>query len=166
MNKPDARQCQFLPSLGLLVFRLVMGSAFILHGMGKISNPMGWLGEGPTPPFMQAIAAYSEFGGGILLALGLLTPLAALAIMGTMVGALVIVHLPAGHPFVSATGGASFESALAYLSAAVLFLCNGAGKFSLDALFFKRFCNKNENACEKPASSGSENAGSENPFKS
>ena len=61
----------------LLLIRLVMGYAFILHGWGKIQNPMGWMGPDATVPgVLQLLAAVSEFGGGIALIIGLLTRLA------------------------------------------------------------------------------------------
>lgn len=125
----------------LLVVRVVMGVAFILHGWPKIQNPMGWMnamgGEG-VPSFLQALAALAEFGGGIALLLGLLTPLAALGIVCQMLGALFMVHFPMGHPFVSATGGPSYELPLVYLALAILLLVMGPGRWSFDALLFGR----------------------------
>lgn len=125
----------------LLVVRVVMGVAFILHGWPKIQNPMGWMnamgGEG-VPSFLQALAALAEFGGGIALLLGLLTPLAALGIVCQMLGALFMVHFPMGHPFVAATGGPSYELPLVYLALAILLLVLGPGRWSLDALLFGR----------------------------
>ena len=91
-------------ALGLLVFRLVMGAAFILHGWPKIQNAFHWMDHMPDvpipPPYLQALAALAEFGGGIGLILGLLTPLAALGIACNMVVAIAMVHVPQGHPFV------------------------------------------------------------------
>lgn len=125
----------------LLVVRVVMGVAFILHGWPKIQNPMGWMnamgGEG-VPSFIQALAALAEFGGGIALVLGLLTPLAALGIVCQMLGALFMVHFPMGHPFVAATGGPSYELPLVYLALAILLLVMGPGRWSFDALLFGR----------------------------
>jgi putative oxidoreductase len=132
MNLNDYIQHKTLPSLGLLALRLVMGGAFVLHGLGKIQNPTGWMGEAPVPGVLQAAAAFSEFGGGLGLILGLLTPLACLGIIGTMIGALAMVHLPGGDPFVNPRGS-SFELPLVYLSAAVMFLLNSPGRFSIDA---------------------------------
>lgn len=125
----------------LLIVRVVMGVAFILHGWPKIQNPMGWMnamgGEG-VPSFLQALAALAEFGGGIALLLGLLTPLAALGIVCQMLGALFMVHFPMGHPFVAATGGPSYELPLVYLALAILLLVLGPGRWSFDALLFGR----------------------------
>ena len=127
-------------ALALLLVRLVMGFAFVLHGWPKIQNPMGWMnamGGSSVPSFLQALAALAEFGGGLALILGLLTPIAAFGLVCQMIGALVLVHLPQGHPFV-AQGGPSFELALTYLVVAVLLIAVGPGKWSLDALIFGR----------------------------
>src|SRR5256885_2344815 len=85
-------------ALGLLVLRVVFGYAFILHGLGKVQkDPFGWMNmpdaPSPIPGILQAAAAFSEVGGGALLIVGFLTPLASLALAGTMVGALMIVHI-------------------------------------------------------------------------
>jgi putative oxidoreductase len=128
------------PAFALLLVRLVMGLAFVLHGWPKIQNPMGWMnamGGSSVPSFLQALAALAEFGGGIALILGLLTPIAAFGLVCQMIGALVLVHLPQGHPFV-AQGGPSFELPLIYLVLAVSLIALGPGKWSLDALLFGR----------------------------
>ena len=91
-------------AVGLLILRVVMGAAFILHGWPKFQNAFHWMDreDAPGPPgLLQALAAFSEFGGGIALIVGLLTPLAALGIACTMIGALAMVHLPHGDPFVA-----------------------------------------------------------------
>jgi uncharacterized membrane protein YphA (DoxX/SURF4 family) len=56
-----------------------------------------------------------------------------------MIGAMVMVHLPSAHPFVSADGGHSSELALVYLTAGFLILLNGPGALSLDYLLLKLF---------------------------
>lgn len=123
-------------SVGLLGLRLVMGAAFILHGWGKIQGGFtSWMpAEAPVPGFLQALATLAEFGGGILLILGLLTPLAALGILCTMIGALLLVHFPNGDAFVQ--GDSTFELPLTYLAAALLFLTAGPGRFSADYALF------------------------------
>ena len=123
-------------SVGLLILRVAMGTAFILHGWPKIQQPFGWMPpEMNMSGYLQALAALAEFGGGILLILGLLTRLAALGLAVTMAVAAGMVHIPAGHPYVS-MGGPSWELAGVYFACAVLFLLAGPGRLSLDAMLF------------------------------
>src|SRR3989442_11359098 len=105
------------PGIGLLLLRLMVGTAFIFHGWPKIQNPFHWMGaDSPLPGFIQALPACAEFCGGIALIVGLLTPIAPLGIAGTMVVALAMVHLPKGDPFVATQPGqGSFEPAAGYL---------------------------------------------------
>ena len=126
--------------LALLVVRLVIGLAFVIHGWPKIQNPMGWMnamGGASVPSFLQALAAFAEFGGGIALILGLLTPIAAFGLVCQMIGAFLLVHFPQGHPFVSQSGP-SYELALVYLAMAIMLIALGPGKWSIDALLFSR----------------------------
>src|SRR4051812_41775337 len=89
-------------SVTVLLVRLVIGSAFVLHGWPKMQHATTWMNAMGTsmPGAVQALSALMEFGGGILLILGLITPLGALAILMQMVGALTLVHLPHHDPFV------------------------------------------------------------------
>lgn len=121
----------------LLLLRLVMGVAFILHGRPKIQDPFGWMKErgSAVPPALQALAAVIEFGGGIALILGLLTRLAALGLVFQMIAALFLVHFPAKQPFV-APGKPNYELPLVYLVVALLLLAIGPGPLSLDAALF------------------------------
>lgn len=122
-----------LASWGLLGLRVALGVGMALHGLPKLQNAFTWFGTAIPAP-LQAVAAVSEVAGGILLATGLLTPLASLMIIGAMIGAMVLVHLPAGHPFIHPTGGESSELAVLYGLTGVLYLLNGPGRLSLDAL--------------------------------
>ncbi|MBK8190205.1 MAG: DoxX family protein [Vampirovibrionales bacterium] len=126
-------------SWGLLAVRLTMGAAFALHGVGKIADPMGWMGpDAAVPGVFQALAAVAEFGGGIALMLGLLTPLAAFGILCTMTVALGMVHFPAHHAFVGATPGEpAFELPLIYWALALLLMLVGPGRYALDAFLFR-----------------------------
>ncbi len=124
------------PAVGLLILRLVAGAAMSLHGAPKIKQPFGWMGaESHVPGFLQALAAVSEFGGGLALLVGLLTPLACLAIMSTMFVA-TWSTIKSGGVFVSNTGAKSYELPLLYFVVALLILLCGPGKLSLDALMF------------------------------
>src|ERR1700723_3343340 len=100
--------------IGRLLLRVVVGGFFFGHGTQKL---FGWFGGnglqataegfehlGLRPGGRNAIAAgASEAGGGLLLAAGLATPLAASALIGTMITAIETVHLKNG-PWVSNGG--------------------------------------------------------------
>lgn len=121
----------------LVLLRLIVGIAFLLHGWGNIQNPMGWMpAASGVPGFLQLLAAVSEFGGGLALLLGLLTRFAMLGLSMTMLVATFMHALVMKDPFVNMTGGSSFEPALGYFGIAILFLVMGPGKFSLDKLVF------------------------------
>lgn len=130
-------------SFALLVLRGVAGIAFVIHGWGKIQSPFSWMGpESSIPGFFQFLAALSEFGGGISLVLGLLTPLASFGLFCTMLVAVYFHMIILGDPFVAgAEGGGSYEPAAVYLVISFLLIFLGAGKYSLDASIIKKFDN-------------------------
>jgi putative oxidoreductase len=126
--------------IGLLLIRLVVGGILAAHGAQKlfgwfggygISGTGGWLESmGFRPGKLQAgVSGLSEFGGGLLLAAGLLTPLGAAAIAGVMLVAIVSVHLDKG--FFNGSGGYEFNLALAVTAIALAF--TGAGEISIDS---------------------------------
>jgi putative oxidoreductase len=124
-------------SAGLLVLRLVAGLAFMFHGYGKIQNPFGWMGPtAAVPGIFQALAAVSEFGGGLAWILGMLTPLASLGIACTMSVAVALHAFVFGDPFVASGPGGSFEPAAVYLCIAILLILAGPGRFSVDRFVF------------------------------
>lgn len=121
----------------LFFIRIVCGCAFIFHGWGKIQNPLHWMGEESSfPTVFQLLAAISEFGGGIVLIVGFLTRLGALGIGCTMLVAVCKHFFVRGDPFVSLSGGPSYELALVYFSIALLLMILGPGRFSLDGKIF------------------------------
>jgi len=124
-------------AFALLALRLVAGPAFILHGSGKIMHAFAWMGpSSPVPAWLQGLAAFAEFGGGIAILIGFLTPIAAMGIACNMLVAMFMVHIPHGDPFVSKVGGHSWEPAADYLAIMIVFILRGAGSISLDALVF------------------------------
>ncbi len=123
----------------LFVLRVVVGAAFVLHGFPKIQHAATWAnGVLPgAPAWLQPIAAFAEFGGGIGLIIGILTPLFAFLIGCNMVVAIFFVALPHGAKFVSNTGGLTFELPLIYLAAVFAMLLLGPGRASLDGALFR-----------------------------
>jgi putative oxidoreductase len=128
-------------SYGILFLRFVLGLTFAAHGAQKLFGSFG--GHGPRgtggsfgavgfrAPLLLALAAgTAEFGGGVLLASGLLTPLAALGIAVVMLNAIGSVHWRNG--FWNSNGGYEFN--LNLWAAAVAIAAIGPGRFSLDAL--------------------------------
>jgi putative oxidoreductase len=125
--------------LGILIVRLVIGLTLAAHGAQK---SFGWFGGGGiagTAPFLEqlgfrpgrfhaALAGIAETAGGLLLAAGLLTPLAAAALIGTMVVAVGSVHR--GKGFFLQGGGLEYNLVLAAGALAVAF--TGPGAISLD----------------------------------
>jgi putative oxidoreductase len=109
---------------GLLVLRLIFGLLLVGHGSQKLFGLFGGpgldgaggffqnLGFRPGKP-MAIVAGTSEAGAGLLLVLGLLTPLASAAVIGTLVVA-GSVHWAAG--LWAQNGG--FEMPLLYVTAA------------------------------------------------
>ena len=124
-------------SFGLLILRLVVGTAFILHGWPKIQKPTSWMGDA-VPGVLQLASALAEFGGGIALIVGFLTPVVTLALAVNMAAALLIAHFPKNQPFVGGGEGGSFELPLVYLALFVALLAVGPGRYSLDATLWGR----------------------------
>jgi putative oxidoreductase len=123
---------------GLLILRLAVGLLLVGHGSQKLFGAFGGHGLDGTGGFfhsigfrpgrpMALVAGLSEAGAGLLLALGLLTPLAAAGIVGTLFVA-GSVHAKGG--LWGQNGG--FELPLVYSVAAVALAFTGPGRYSLD----------------------------------
>ena len=130
--------------LGRTLIRGAVGALFIGHGTQKL---FGWFGghglEGTSGFFEQGLglrpgkrhataAGVAEAGGGLMLALGALTPLAATAISATMFTAIRKVHFAKG-PWVT-NGG--YEYNLVLIAAMAAIVETGPGRPSVDANLF------------------------------
>lgn len=99
------------------------------NGPGIEGLSQGFEGMGLKPAKPKAlIAGASEAGGGALIALGLLTPVGAAALIGVMRQAVETVHLDKG--FFNTEGG--YEFPLLIAAAAAALVATGPGTWSLD----------------------------------
>ncbi|HLJ02523.1 MAG TPA: DoxX family protein [Solirubrobacteraceae bacterium] len=125
--------------LGLTLLRTVIGALFVGHGTQKLFGWFGGHGPEATGRFFESLgmkpgrrhaiaAGAAEAGGGALITLGLFTPAAAAAIIGTMATAIRTVHIKNG-PWAT-NGGYEYNAALIAIMIALADL--GPGEFSLD----------------------------------
>ena len=122
-------------SLGLLILRIGVGLAFVVHGYPKIfGGPEKWTGVGQmalTPfgidyahTFFGLMAALSEFGGGLCVALGILFRPACVLMAVTMAMA-TNMHLNHGDDF------GKYSHALELFFVFVGLTLTGAGDYSM-----------------------------------
>jgi putative oxidoreductase len=128
-------------TIGRFLLRVTMGALFFGHGTQKLK---GWFGGGGLdatagvfeqlglrPGRRNAVAAgAAEAGGGAALALGVATPFASAALIGTMLTAIHRVHLKNG-PWITNQG---YEYNLVLICAAALLAETGPGTISVDHL--------------------------------
>lgn len=125
-------------NLGLLILRLVLGLFLAYHGYNKVFGKGGlagtaqWFGSiGMKWPKLQArLAAATEIGAGVMLAAGLLTPLAAAGVIGVMVVAIYTSHLKVGFFVFLPNQGWEYCATIALGALAVGTM--GPGEWSLD----------------------------------
>jgi putative oxidoreductase len=126
----------------LLLLRLTVGSLLAGHGSQKLFGSFGGHGLHGTGGMMESmgykpghvwagLAGAGEFGGGLLTALGFLSPLGSLGSISVMVTATLKAHW--GKPVWVTSGGA--ELPLINIAAAGAIALAGPGRYSLDRLF-------------------------------
>ncbi len=132
-------------NIGLLILRIVVGLLFVGHGAQKLFGwfgghgmagqigMMGKLGMSPAPVWAW-INALGEFLGGLGFLFGLLSPLAVVGLLGSMIVAIVKVHWAKG---VWNTGG-GFEFPLTLAAVAFVVGLTGPGFYSLDRILGTR----------------------------
>ena len=143
MNITDSRITTKTPGrlaaadFGLLLLRVVFGGLLAAAGLQKL---FGWFGGqglaetgsmfeqiGYSPGvFFAAAAGTLETLGGLLLLLGLFTPLACSIVVGVMINAMYVTW--SGGLF----GPTGYQTALLYATAAAVIACTGAGVLALD----------------------------------
>lgn len=121
----------------VLLLRVVVGLTVAAHGWNKffggggIAGTAGWfdsMGMKPNGKVHAVLAASTEMGGGLMFALGLVTPLASAGIVGLMVVAAWTVHRKAG--FFIVKNGWEYNLVLATVAVGVATM--GPGRWSLD----------------------------------
>ncbi len=128
-------------SVGLLAARLTFGLLMAAHGSQKLFGWFGGHGLTGTAGFFDSIgfrpgrlfalvAAGTEIGSGILVALGFLGPVGPALMISVMIVAAGSMHWKNG-VFASANG---IEVPLLYAVGALALLLTGSGEFSLDAM--------------------------------
>jgi putative oxidoreductase len=130
------------------IVRVVLGVVLFAHGAQKL---LGWYaGQGfrntlqafnhlKVPASVAVVVIFAECFGGLGLIVGLLSRLAALGVLGTMVGAVVLVHYRYGL-FMNWTGDKrahGFEYHLLAIALALVVLVKGGGALSLDYAFYQ-----------------------------
>ncbi len=136
---PTRREVGDMPAdAGLLILRVVVGLLFAGHGAQKL---FGWFGGPGLAGWTDAVRALgyqparwfalahgiAEVAGGLLLVLGLLTPLGAAALIGVMINA-AASKLANGLWI----GSGGFEYEVVLIAVGVVFAVAGAGSLSLD----------------------------------
>jgi len=130
-----------LTTVALTVLRVILGFLFAAHGWQKFNE---WTIAGtqasfakmgvPAADVMAPAIAVLELAGGIALILGILTRVVAALLVLDMLGALFLVHAPAG--VFAANGG--YELVLLLAAASFALALTGAGRLSLDRALFGR----------------------------
>jgi putative oxidoreductase len=122
----------------LMVLRWAVGAVFLAHGLnhifggGKIAGTARWFASlGMKPGIVHAwVASLTEVGAGALLLVGLLTPLAAAGVVGTMVVAWITNHR--GNGFFIFRPGEGWEYVMTLTACGLALSGLGAGEWSLD----------------------------------
>jgi putative oxidoreductase len=125
--------------LALFALHFIVGALFFAHGAQKLFGWFGGYGIGGTAGFMDSLgmrparlhavaAGLAETVGGVLLALGLFTPIGAAMVIAVMVTAIITVHGTKG--FFTQDGGYEFN--LLLIAVAFALAGVGPGAWSLD----------------------------------
>jgi putative oxidoreductase len=130
-----------LTTAAVTILRIILGFLFAAHGWQKFNEftiagtqaSFAKMGV-PAAEIAAPAVAVLELAGGIALVVGILTRVVAALLAVDMLGALSLVHAPAGI-FASAGG---YELVLVLAAAALAVALTGAGRISVDRALFGR----------------------------
>ncbi len=108
------------------LFRIVAGLMFACHGAQKLFGAFG--GQAMTDQPLMLVAGIIEFVGGLMIALGFFTSIAAFLASGTMAAAYFMAHQPQGALPIQNQG----ELAVLYCFAFLYIAARGSGPWSVD----------------------------------
>lgn len=120
--------------VALFALRVFVGVAFILHGFGRIRDLRGFAADYHISPPAALAAKATQILGGLMLIVGLLTPVAALGVFTVMVVATRILIVK-GEAFINPRGH-SWEVCALYALVGLVIALVGPGPLSVDALLF------------------------------
>ncbi len=134
--------------IAVLIARLSVGVLFAISGGGKLfvaekrremQETLKKAGV-PSPETMAVVLAFIEVFFGLLLALGFLTPISCVMLIGVMIGALVTTVLPGieARTPIAWLGEFLYLPETLYLVILFWLLLSGPGQFSADHLLFYR----------------------------
>jgi len=133
----------------LTIARLVLGIVFFAHGAQKMLGWYGGSGFNPTlqvftkqlriPAPLAVLVMSAELFGGLGLVVGLLSRIAALGVVLTMIGAVALVHWRYGllMNWYGNQEGHGIEYHLLAFALALVVVIEGAGAFSVDHILYQ-----------------------------
>jgi len=125
-----------LPSIAPLPIRIIVGIAFITHGLPKLENiegTKGFIASAGIPPELALPLALLEVIGGIALIVGIATRITSILFMVEMAGAIIMVN--ASSVFIA---GGGYELDLLLMSITISLLISGPGRISVEKDILKR----------------------------
>lgn len=125
---------------GLMILRVVLGVAFLVHGWSKFSGGVDGVAgfftslNIPAPSLVAYIVSIVELVGGAFLIVGFLTQVASILLFLDMVGAILFAFLMRGQPFIGESGSISWEKEAVFAAAALCIFLAGPGTWSVDEI--------------------------------
>lgn len=129
------RRC-YHPDLAALLLRVTLGGLLLFHGWHKVHGGIGFilgmLAEHGIPQFIGYGIYLGEVVAPILIILGLFCRLSALAVIGTMIVAWLLVD--SANTFrLTEVGAWAIEDLLFYIMTSVVVFFLGSGKYSVSS---------------------------------
>ena len=126
------------------LMRVVAGLLFACHGAQKLFGLFG--AQAMTASGLILSAGIIEFVGGLLIAFGLMTPIAAFFASGEMAVAYFKAHAPHGFWPIENKG----EAAVLFCFVFLFIAARGAGRYSLDSVLRRKTVESPESRVQSP----------------